>query len=435
MDREPARRVVGIRTLAGSAVALILAVAGLAACSSDTSGRAASTTGATASTTAPKARVRAAGPVARYAGYDSAVYADPAHWVCRPEAQDVCKGGLDATVVAADGTLTPQPWKLDPLAPVDCFYVYPTISADPGEYSDLKVGEEERFVTLNQAARLGSECRVFAPVYRQRTLAGLARAISGAPPDTTSGQNPDQPYLDVLDAWKQYMSHDNGGRGVVLIGHSQGAGILTRLIKEEIDPNPDVRTHLVSAYIAGGTVEVPNGKDVGGVFQHVPACRSEDQVGCVLSWASYLSTAPPPADSLFGRAGPGGEALCTNPAALGGGSADVHSYFPSNPSASILSSLGASTGGTEPWVAASKGTITTPFVTTPGLVSARCATANGAHYLELTVHADPSDPRRDDIGGELSPEWGMHLQDIDVVMGDIVGLVHDQGRSWTSANG
>jgi hypothetical protein len=36
----------------------------------------------------------------------------------------------------------------------------------------------------------------------------------------------------VLDAWQTYVSEHNDGRGVVLIGHSQGTDYLKRLIAE-----------------------------------------------------------------------------------------------------------------------------------------------------------------------------------------------------------
>ncbi len=39
-----------------------------------------------------------------YPGYESAIYADPAHWLCRPDVDDVCDHDLDATVVRANGT-------------------------------------------------------------------------------------------------------------------------------------------------------------------------------------------------------------------------------------------------------------------------------------------------------------------------------------------
>src|SRR5690606_30613672 len=103
--------------------------------------------------------------------------------------------------------------------------------------------DEEGFVTLQQAARLASECRVFAPVYRQATLTALIGRIGG----TGGAEGEGDPYADVLDSFRTYMATDNDGRGVVLIGHSQGASLLTKLIAEEIDPNDDVREILVGA--------------------------------------------------------------------------------------------------------------------------------------------------------------------------------------------
>ena len=79
-------------------------------------------------------------------------------------------------------------------------------------------------------------------------------------------------YDDVRDAWRYYLEHDNRGRGVVLVGHSQGSFILTELIRQEIDGKP-VQSRLVSAILLGATFAVPRGKDVGGSFQHIPLCR------------------------------------------------------------------------------------------------------------------------------------------------------------------
>ena len=73
-------------------------------------------------------------------------------------------------------------------------------------------------------------------------------------------------YNDIVDAWHYYLQHDNDGRGVVLIGHSQGSGVLTQLIRDEIDGKP-VQSTIVSALLLGTNVAVPRGKDVGGAFQ------------------------------------------------------------------------------------------------------------------------------------------------------------------------
>lgn len=414
--------------------ALVLVAATLTACTgSDSAGDLDDATVSTIAASSTTAAERAV--PARYEGHRSEVYSDPANWICRPDADDVCDGGLDATVVDADGTLTEQPWSADPDAPIDCFYVYPTISTDPGEISDRVPDDPERFVTLNQAARLGEVCRVFAPVYRQRTLAGLAAGLGGATTTTAAGA-PAAPEMspgeaDVRDAFAHYMANDNDGRGVVLIGHSQGAGVLRELIRDEIDADDEVRGRLVAAYLAGTSVAVPAGEDVGGDFARVPLCRAPDQVGCVVTWSTFRSDAPPPADAFFGRVrGDGSVAACNNPAQLAGGSAELHSYFPADPAASILSAPSASAGADTGWVVGAS--ITTPFVTTPGLVGGECIERDGFGYLEAVVHGDPSDARADDIGGDMTPQWGLHLQDVNLVMGDIVELVRSQSAAWSA---
>ncbi len=107
-------------------------------------------------------------------------------------------------------------------------------------------------------------------------------------------------YYDVRDAWNYYLEHDNRGRGFVLVSHSQGSFILSRLIREEIDGKP-VQARMVSAILLGTTLAVPQGKDVGGAFQHIPLCRSASQTGCVITYTSFRSTVPPPANTLFGK--------------------------------------------------------------------------------------------------------------------------------------
>ena len=356
-----------------------------------------------------------------YPGYQSAIYSDSANWLCRPDKDDVCDHDLDATIVKANGHTSIEHWHAARHPKFDCFYVYPTISTDPGHNSDLIPGDDqELFVVHQQAARLGSVCRVFAPVYRQVTLTSLVAGTTTAADRATA-------FADVLDAWKHYIANDNGGRGVLLIGHSQGAGVLTALIKSEIDPNPGLRGRLVSAMLLGTSLQVPDGRDVGGDFANIPLCHTPNDTGCVITYGSFRATAPPPPNSLFGRSfSPTTQAACTNPASLKGGTGTLHPYFPTDgKSLPILPAV------MPVWVASSKAvTIKTPFVTLPRFVDSECAEHNGFVYLSLIVKGDPSDPRIDDIGGDLTPEWGMHLIDVNVAMGDLVSLARSQGKAF-----
>jgi len=350
-------------------------------------------------------------------------YSDGASWLCRPGRDDACAVDLTATVVEADGTLGVESHRVRPDAPIDCFYVYPTISTDTTANSDMTPDAAELRVVEQQFARFGSVCRTFAPSYRQVTLAGLRASMAGGGDFDLGGG---LAYQDVRNAFTHYVENDNGGRGFVLVGHSQGAFLLISLLRQEIDGKP-IQDRLVSAILMGATVPVTRGRDVGGTFESIPLCRAAGQTGCLVTFASYRSTAPPPENALFGRApAPSLQAACTNPAELSGSDGRLHAY---------LSTVGTTIVGNRPqrpWVEDGP-EIETPFVSVPGLLSARCATNEHATYLEITVHGDPADPRADDIGGDLTPQWGLHLVDVNLAMGDLLTLVRDQSSSWSGA--
>ena len=379
--------------------------------------------------TALPARAQApAPPAAAAANLPANDYADDKNWLCRPGRKgDACDVDLTTAVVAADGSVTREAFTPNPKAPIDCFYVYPTVSTDPGVNSDMNPDPAELNVVLQQFARFGSKCRTFAPMYRQMTLAGLRQRLGGGA--SAVNFNDGVWYQDARDAFRSYLQRDNQGRGFVLVGHSQGAYILTEILRQEIDGKP-VQKRLVGAYILGATFPVAKGKDNGGALQHIPLCRKPGQTGCVVNFSAFRSTVPPPANTLFGKAADAAQSgSCTNPATLGDGSAPVQPYFLS---AGRLIAMG---GAPPVWV--KDKTVDTPFVSVPGLLTAKCTSNEHATYLEITVNGDPSDPRTDDIPGDLGmpgkpvPMWGLHLVDVNLVMGDLLKNVEAQTRTYS----
>ncbi len=357
-------------------------------------------------------------------------YAKPETWLCRPDktAKNYCNVDMSTTVVKADGSETTEPFKADPKAAIDCFYVYPTVSNDPGIVSDMDEGPEEINVVKAQFARLGAKCRLYAPLYRQFTLTALRAGQSGKPmPGANDPAVRQVGYNDVVDAWNYYLQHDNKGRGVVLVGHSQGSNVLTQLIAKEIDGKP-VEKKVISAILMGTRLPIDQGKDTG-LFKDFPLCKSPSQTQCAIAYASFRDTIPPPENSLFGKApSPTQIAACANPAALGGGKADLHSYLSNG--AQITNS-----GGQTTWVKG-KPNPATPFVSTPGLLSAECVQKNGFSYLEVHVNAVPADPRTDEIagdvvtGGKVNAAWGLHLIDANLEMGNIVDVVGAEAKAY-----
>lgn len=171
-----------------------------------------------------------------------------------------------------------------------------------------------------------------------------------------------------------------------------------------------MRRRLVSALLIGGGVLVPTGKDVGGSFQQVPACRRASQAGCVVAYNAFPSQ--PPADSRFGSTvQPGKEVLCTNPTALArGASGRAQTYVPT----AQLS--------------------TTPLARTPwahmdGEYTTRCQTGGGFSWLNASHNGGAAD-RRPKFGEPLGPTWGYHMVDINLPLGNLVDLVGRQTSAW-----
>lgn len=356
-------------------------------------------------------------------------YTDESHWLCRPGRDDACTQDASATLVSADGALKPEIFTPAADPPIDCFYVYPTISQDEGGNADATLGPEEREIARQQFARFGAACRLFAPAYRQVTLTALDALRRGEDVDT----NRELAFADVKAAWQHYLATDNAGRGVVLIGHDQGAGILTRLIAAEIDGQP-IRSQLISAILVGGAVETPQGQAVGGTFRTLPLCSSAASTGCIIAYSAFRAGSPPTADTLFGSATTTGRrAACVNPAEIDGSAGQLHAVLPAN------RTLFEDMAPPPVWSAAATTPIETPFVTLPGLLSSACVEKDGLSWLAVSVNADPTDPRTDTINGDVvingtvRPLWGLHHFDMHLALGNLVNIVSIQSLEWRTA--
>ena len=396
-----------------------------AACNSPApSGPTAAPTGAVATGTAPgfpAPTVSASPTPASPAPAPSASAApDDTVWLCKPGlAADPCAGSLDATAFGATGksTLQQAAPAVDP--PIDCFYVYPTVSKQKTVNATLAIDPEERAVAAAQAARFSQVCRVFAPMYPQLTLAAIAN------PSKITLTEAVVAYGAVDNAFRNYMAHYNDGRGIVFIGHSQGAIMLTALLRYEVDANPATRRLMVSAILAGANVTVPVGKSVGGSFANIPACASTAETGCVVAYSSFDRT--PPADAVFGRTGSAlslfgasstlpEQILCVNPAAPGGGTATLEPYFPTGGLVTLLGKAAPSFGASTPWV------------TFPNEYSARCEYTGGASWLQVDHIGSQSDARP--RVSTPTPAWGLHTVDVNIALGNLVGLVRSEAAAY-----
>jgi hypothetical protein len=356
-------------------------------------------------------------------------YSKDSAWLCLPGRADTCSTPLPTTELTPSGYGSSKASIVAKDPPLDCFYVYPTVSSDGAMNSDLNAGREEQLAAETQFARFASVCRPFAPVYRQMTLAAVAAYSAGANIDAAARLA----YGDVLAAWRNYIRTRNNGRPFVLVGHSQGSLMLQRLIAGEIETNPALAARMKLAIIPGFNVLVPQGKLVGGTFKKTPLCSRPGETGCVMAWSSFREKNDPPAGAMFGYADqPGMTVGCVNPALPGSrGWVKLDSYWFTRSTLPVP-------GGPITW--SSEGQPKTSYVGTEGLVSARCVNDGPRGYLSIRTNHAPGQKWTDRIGGEVAvlgmflPGWGMHLADMAVAQGDLVRQVGEiSARSRTAA--
>jgi hypothetical protein len=314
-------------------------------------------------------------------------------------ARNPCTVSPAAISVGPSGDRAPAPARDAADSPVNCFYVYPTVVGGSALNAPMQVQPVIRRTAIEQASQFSRACQVWAPVYRQATVRGL---LASAQPGSRVASIA---YDSILPAWREFLARD-GGRPIVVIGHSQGAAILIKLLRQEVDPNPGLRSLLVSAVLLGGNVQVPAGRPVGGTFAHLPLCTAPGQAGCVIAYSSFSRT--PPQDTFFGIAGQGvswlsgqysgagQQVACVSPAAIGG-TGPLQPYFAHVDAA----------GTTASWV------------TYPRLYTAGCKTAGNITWLQVTDVAGPSD-RRPAIQGTGSAAFGLHPYDVNLALGNLV---------------
>ncbi len=214
-------------------------------------------------------------------------YTSDAAWAALPSTTDLADF---AAIGETDGQAQ---------AAVDVFFVYPTTYyKDDGWNAPLDDVDANRImehgVLRGQASAYNACCRIFAPRYRQATLAAFF---------DESG-NGDQAlalaYGDVLAAFRQFLARIEPDAPFVLAGHSQGSAHLQRLISEEVSGKPLLQRMIAAYPIGFGWNEADLAK-----LGDIPVCASATQSGCVVTW-----NAVGPKAQAFGDIS---DNICVNP--------------------------------------------------------------------------------------------------------------------------
>ena len=185
----------------------------------------------------------------------------------------------------------------------DVFFLHPTTytgkmvdSSWNALIDDSYINAKTDYSTiLYQASVFNNQCRVFSPRYRQAHIRNFF-----SKEDSVANIIFDTAYADVKAAFIYYMQHYNNNRPIIIAGHSQGAKLAERLLKEFFEDQP-LQQQLVVAYIAGWPVP----KDY---FSSLKMCEDSLQTGCICSWRTFRRNYVP---SYLAKEN--GNAYATNP--------------------------------------------------------------------------------------------------------------------------
>lgn len=260
-------------------------------------------------------------------------YDDPEMWFARPGMEN----DPSAWRPAADGSETPgtesagaqardqliPPAKAAPITTeaatakgdAAVFFVHPTSYYSRSSWNapleDRDSDHRANLFVQGMASAFADAGEIWAPRYRQATLGAFL-----AEDRVTAGKAIDSAYRDVEEAFDAFLAAQPKNRPIILAGHSQGALHLTTLLKNKIAGTP-LAKRIVAAYVIGWPVSLDT--DIAGLG--LPACRTPEQKGCIIGWASFAEPADPimVTDAYDGTIGfdgrprAGTRMLCTNP--------------------------------------------------------------------------------------------------------------------------
>ncbi|MFM9852819.1 MAG: DUF3089 domain-containing protein [Sphingomonadaceae bacterium] len=250
------------------------------------------------------------------------LYADVKMWIARPEIANnpsewLPKSLRPTPASATDSAAVAAADDGKPSGNAAIFYLHPTSFITVSQsaqwnaaLSDQETNDRAALFTRGQASPFSAAGTIWAPRYRQANFgAFLTDKIEGV-------KALDAAYADVSAAFDEFVARIPKGVPVILVGHSQGALHLSRLLRERIAGTPFAK-RVVAAYVIGWPISVTTDLQAMGM----PACTAPDQTGCLLSWASFAEPADPaPVIAAYdktvgfnGTTRAGTPILCTNP--------------------------------------------------------------------------------------------------------------------------
>lgn len=165
--------------------------------------------------------------------------------------------------------------------PVDVFYLYMTAwtSTDPANPHICAIDEPAMLIKApeafaQQATAFETVGNIFEPFYRQDNGSSINRleVIAGIP------------TLDARAAFDSYIKHFNNNRPFILVGHSQGATVLSNLLSAYMKDHPDVYSRMIAAYVIGHPITTAYLAD----NPHLKFAEGPDDTGVIISYNTEM---------------------------------------------------------------------------------------------------------------------------------------------------
>lgn len=171
-------------------------------------------------------------------------------------------------------------WRVGENTAADLFIVCPTVDLGTDGHTNMSLTDENIKGNFTGALNMQrgiyeKNCRMYAPYYRQATLADYTL------PRQDAAAYFDLAYSDVRAAFLYYMHHENNGRPFVLSGFSQGAEMCLRLLKEF--GNEDfVKDNMVACYAIGWRFTPQEAAE----YPYIQPAKCADDLGKVIIFNS-----------------------------------------------------------------------------------------------------------------------------------------------------
>jgi hypothetical protein len=194
------------------------------------------------------------------------------------------------------------------------FFIHPTSYMEKDDWNaaldDAASRKQARIYVQTMASPFNGAGAVWAPRYRQAAVGAFFT-------DKPEAQKAlDLAYRDVLAAFDTFIRDVPEDQPIVMAGHSQGALLMRRLMRDRVAGTP-LAGRIAAAYVIGWQVSVEHDLPKMGL----PACETAGDAGCVMSWLTVAD----PADTgmlmkgyarqkgLDGQSVGTSAFLCTNP--------------------------------------------------------------------------------------------------------------------------